>query len=137
MLGTAPPAKPKTYSTLGTYVATVTVTDDLGQTATASKDFTITGSGVTASFTSSPTDPTTADTVQFNGIASTASAGAEITEWHWDFGDGTVSRTDKTNATTEHQFTAARTYVVRLTVIDSAQRSGTVTAEVTVTVTAP
>lgn len=73
-------------------MVTVTVTDDMGQTASVSLQYTIVGSGMTASFTSSPTDPTTATTVQFNGVASTASAGATITEWNWDFGDGSTDQ---------------------------------------------
>ena len=125
------PTVTKTYGVVGTYVATVKVTDDLGQTGTGSKSFTIVGSGVTASFTSSPTAPSTLTTVQFNGVASTASGGATITEWAWDFGDGT--ETSATVATTTHLFATAGTYVVRLTVTDSEGRTGTVTANVTVT----
>ena len=116
-------------------MVTVTVTDDMGQTASVSLQFTIVGSGMTASFTSSPTDPTTATTVQFNGVASTASAGATITEWNWDFGDGSTGSVVNANndPTTSHQFAAVGTYVVRLTVTDSAGRTGTVTANVVVT----
>ena len=128
---TTTPTVTKRYSTVGTYVVTVTVTDDLGQTASASLDFTIVGSGVTASFTSSPTNPKTTDTVQFNGVESTASTGATITEWQWDFGDGSATVTSST-ATASRQFAAARTYVVRLTVTDSEGRTGTTTANVTV-----
>ena len=123
----------KTYSTVGTYVATVKVTDDLGRTASASLSFTIVSSGVTASFTSSPTNPTTAVAVQFNGIASTASAGATITDWEWDFGDGS-SVVSGTSATASKTFTTAGIYVVRLTVTDSAGRTGTTTNNVTVVV---
>ncbi len=128
---TTGPTVTKTYSVVGTYVATVTVTDDLGQTASASLQFTIVGSGVTGSFTSSPTSPTTAITVQFNGVASTASAGATITDWDWDFGDGSLF--EDNDPTASHQFGAAGTYVVRLTVTDSAGRTGTVTGNVVVT----
>ena len=128
---TTGPTVTKTYSIVGTYVATVTVTDDLGQTASVSLQFTIVGSGVTASFTSSPTDPKTSTTVQFNGVASTASAGVTITTWDWDFGDGSTART--TAATTSHMFGDAGTYVVRLTVTDTAGRTGTTTANVVVT----
>ena len=123
------PTTTKTYSEVGTYVVTVTVTDDLGQTASVSRSFTIVSSGVTASFTSSPTDPTTATTVQFNGVESTASAGATITAWEWNFGDGTTA----TGVTASRQFAAAGTYVVRLTVTDSTGRTGTTTANVVVT----
>ena len=127
---TTGPTTTKTYSAVGTYVITVKVTDDLGQTASASLSFTIVGSGVTASFTSSPTDPTTATAVQFNGIASTAPAGATIADYEWDFGDG--SSVSGSSATASNTFAAVGTYVVRLTVTDSAGRTGTTTANVTV-----
>ncbi len=123
------PTTTKTYSEVGTYVVTVTVTDDLGQTASVSKSFTIVSSGVTASFTSSPTTPTTADTVRFNGVESTAPAGATITAWAWDFGDGNTA----TGVTASRLFAAAGTYVVRLTVTDSTGRTGTTTNNVVVT----
>ena len=121
----------KTYAVVGTYVPTVRVTDDLGQIATASLQLTIVGSGVTASFTASPTNSTTANAVQFNGVASSAPAGATITSWAWDFGDGTAVETN-TTATTSHTFALARIYVVRLTVTDSEGRTGTITVNVTV-----
>ena len=128
---TVEPTVTKAYSEVGTYVPSVRVTDDLGQTATASLQFTIVGSGVTASFTVSPTNSTTANVVQFNGVASTSSGGATITSWQWDFGDGEGVVT-KTEPTTSHTFTLARIYVVRLTVEDSAGRIGTTTVIVTV-----
>jgi PKD repeat protein len=121
----------KTYARTGIYVATVTVTDDVGQTGSTSVQFTIASSGVLASFTVSPTDPKTNDVVQFNGSASTAPGGATITLWKWDFGDGSTFEDDEPTAT--HAFTAVRTYVVRLTVTDSAGRTGTTTVNVAVT----
>ena len=125
------PTVTKAYAEVGTYVPSVTVTDDLGQTATDSLQFTIVGSGVTASFTISPTNSTTANAVQFNGVTSTASAGETITSWVWDFGDGTdLVTTD--DPTTAHTFALARIYIVRLTVEDTAGRTGTVTVSVTV-----
>jgi len=120
----------KTYSIVGTYVVTVTARDDIGQTASASLQFTIVGSGVTASFTVSPTGPVVSQTTQFNGSTSSGSAGATITEWAWDFGDGSTS--SESDATTSHSFSPSGTYVVRLTVTDSAGRTGTTTANVVV-----
>lgn len=127
---TTSPTVTKTFSSLGTFVVTVTVTDDLGQTASTSKQVIITGAGVTASFTFSPTAPVTNDTVRFDGSASTGAAGATITEWKWDFGDGATETDDDPTAT--HAYTAARTYVVRLTVTDSNGRTGTTTRDVVV-----
>lgn len=120
-----------TFSTAGTYIVTVTVTDDLGQTASSTSSVTV-GSGVTASFSFSPTNPKTTDDVQFNGSPSTTTGGATISEWAWDFGDGNTST--ETDATTSHKFSAARTYRVRLTVKDSNGRTGTLTQDVAVTV---
>jgi len=127
---TTTPTITKTYSGRGTYIVTVTATDDVGQTGTALLQFTITGAGVTASFTVSPSGPVTGQTVQFNGSASTGSAGATISEWAWDFGDGDTST--ETVATTSHSYDDAGTYIVRLTVTDSAGRTGTTTVNVTV-----
>ena len=119
-----------TYDRNGIYVVTVTGTDDLGQSASASASVTV-GGGATASFTFSPTNPEPGDLVQFNGSPSTAAGGATITQYAWDFGDG-VSET-RTEPTTSHAYGVARTYVVRLTVTDSAGRTGTTTQNVAVT----
>ena len=90
----------------------------------------ITGAGATASFTVSPANPAPNQAVQFNGSDSTGSGGAAITKWDWDFGDGGVS--SESDASTSHTYTAEGTFVVRLTVTDSAGRTGTTTKEVTV-----
>lgn len=118
------------YDRNGVYVVTVTATDDLGQSASASATVTV-GGGATASFTFSPTNPEPGDTVQFNGSPSSAAGGATITQYAWDFGDG-VTET-KNEPTTSHTYGVARTYVVRLTVTDSAGRTGTTTQNVAVT----
>jgi PKD repeat protein len=121
----------KTYTTRGTYVARVTVTDDVGQTASASKSFTISGSGVTASFTISPKEPEEGESVYFDGSASSGAGGATITEWTWDFGDGGDPVEDN-DPTVSHTYADSGEYVVRLTVTDSQGRTGTTTATVEV-----
>jgi PKD repeat protein len=128
---TTTPNVTKTYSGRGTYVVTVTATDDVGQTGTAILQFTITGAGVTASFTVSPSGPVTGQEVQFNGSASTGAGGAAITQWAWDFGDGATAT--ESSATTSHNYAAAGSYTVRLTVTDSSGRTGSTTVTVSVT----
>ena len=123
---TTNPSVTKTYTSPGTYVASVTVTDDTGQTAATSLSFTIVSSG--ARFTFSPTDPQEDDTVRFDASSSTAPSGATITNYEWDFGDGNSA--ESSDATTSHRYSAARTYVVRLTVTYSSSGSGTTTKEV-------
>jgi PKD repeat protein len=130
VLTTVSPTVTKAYANPGTYVTTVIATDDVGQTGAASLGFTIGSSGVTATFTASPTAPRPSQPVNFNGSASTASAGGTITTWDWDFGDGT---SNGSGAITTHPFVTAGTYVVRLTVTDTAGRTGTTTVNVTVT----
>jgi PKD repeat protein len=114
----------------GVYVVTVTVTDDVNQTASFTTTVNV-GSGVTASFTFSPTNPQPGDSVNFNGSPSSSAGGATITEWTWDFGDGTTET--RSEPTTTHTFGAERVFRVRLTVRDSAGRTGTSTQDVTVT----
>lgn len=127
---TSSPTTTHEYAVIGTYIATVTVKDDLDQSASASKNFTIVSSGLTAEFTFLPSEPTTTNTVQFDGSKSTAFGGATITKWAWDFDDGTT--VEAAVPTASRQFGIARTYVVRLTVTDSAGRSHTTTKEVKV-----
>jgi PKD repeat protein len=115
------------YSAAGTFVVTVTVTDDTGQTAVGTVSFTV-SSGITVSFTSSPTGPSAGTTVFFNASDTTSSAGANISTYAWDFGDGSTG----SGVTTSHAFVATGTYVVRLTVTDSLGRTATKTINVTV-----
>lgn len=117
------------YSTTGTYTVSLTVTDDVGQARTASSTITVVG-GATANFTISPTNPTTGQTVNFNGGDSTTVAGATISSYEWDFGNGSTSTGSSATASTT--YSTARTYTIRLTIRDSAGRTATVTKTVTV-----
>lgn len=121
----------KSYDVPGTYNVTLTVTDDAGQTATAAKAVTVTTSGTAspvAKFTYSPTSPKVGVPVNFNATESSSPAG--IADYEWDFGDGTMGHGDRL----QHTYTAAGTYVVRLTVTDNLGRRATTTMNVTVTV---
>jgi PKD repeat protein len=66
-----------------------------------------------ASFTYTPTNPTTADVIQFTDQS--YDLDGNITAWHWDFGDGTTS--NDRNPT--HKYAKAGTYTVTLTVTDN------------------
>lgn len=123
----------KVYDTPGTYIVTLTVTDDIGRKGSTSKSVAvITGGagGVTAKFTYSPSNPKVNDFVYFNAAESSSPAG--IVSYTWDYGDGTPPETH-TGTTGAHQFTAARTYIVRLTVTDAAGKTATTTVSVVVT----
>ncbi|MDQ0098480.1 hypothetical protein J2S96_002197, partial [Arthrobacter bambusae] len=83
----------------------------------------------TAAFASS----TSGLAATFDGSASTAPNGT-VASYSWDFGDGSPAGT---GVKPSHNYAAAGTYQVKLTVTDNAGLTGTVTHPVTVTVTAP
>jgi PKD repeat protein len=121
----------KSYDTAGTYTVNLTVTDDLGLSKVVTKTVTVAAvpGGLFASFTFSPTNPAVGTTVSFNASSSTGNP----VRYDWDFGDGATA--SLTTPTTSHVFNTAASYVVRLTVFDSAGRSNATTS--TVTVAAP
>ncbi len=81
----------------------------------------------TAAFTFTPTSPTIADTVDFDGTASSDPDGT-IVSYSWDFGDGHAG----SGATPSHQYAAVGTYSVTLTVTDDDGASDSVTHDVVV-----
>jgi PKD repeat protein len=110
----------------------LTVTNDRGRQATASKPITI-GAGVlpTASFVYSPTTLTANVAINFDASTSVAGAGHLITGYRWNWGDGTTSP-ESTSPLTTHTYTAAGTYVIVLTVVDEAGQLGIKTQNMTV-----
>lgn len=123
---TANPIIRHEYDDPGTYLVTLTVTDDLGQKTTVRQTVTV-SSGVTASFTA--TVVTGTQKVNFDASASSAE-GATITSYAWEFGDGAT--TSGSSPTASRTYASAGIYTVRLTVTDSDGRTGTTTRSVTV-----
>lgn len=115
----------------GSHVITVTATDDLGQTTSLSSSVTVI-TGVTASFTMSPTNPEVGDLVRFDPLSSTIPAHISVKEYRWDFGNGSTETTTPQSPVGFTTFTAARTYTIRLTVIDTKGRTTTTTQTVSV-----
>jgi len=128
------------YGRSGTFTVTLVVTDDTGQQGTSSATVTVSGasSQIVADFTFSPTDPSTGQTVNFD--ATPSSSPSTITTYVWDFGDGSRCGTAGTGFAAcpgsdkkpTHAFATANTFVVRLTITDSASRSATTTKNVVV-----
>jgi PKD repeat protein len=71
-----------------------------------------------AQFSWSPSDPSIFDTIQFSDN-SYDPAGAGLSAWAWDFGDGTTSTLEYP----AHRYAADGTYTVRLTVTTSDGRT--------------
>ena len=118
------------YTSAGTYIATLTVTDSANNMDTVS--FTITVSQAdnqppVASATVNPLQGSAPLTVNLNGSA-TDPEGDNLS-YSWDFGDGNASN----DAVTTHTYSNAGTYSVILTVTDSAGNTDIATVVVTVT----
>lgn len=117
------------YNRSGTFTVSLLVTDNTGQQGSTSRTVTVstTSSQIVAEFTSSPSDPLVGQSVNFDATPSIPSTGATITSWVWDFGDGGTGSGQKPT----HPFLSLNTFVVRLTVTDSAGKTATVTHTVT------
>jgi hypothetical protein len=113
-----------------TYVVTLRATSPGGVTTQTQQTVVVAAATApTAVFTFSPTAPRVGQTVFFNGSGSTAANGATIAEYTWDFGNGTTA----TGASPTATYTAAATYVARLTVRDSNGMTATITQNVAIT----
>ncbi len=118
-----------TYAWAATFTVVLTVTNDVGQSASASKSVTVSGNSrnFIADFTFSPTDPSITNgtnSVIFDATPSSSSADS----YAWDFGDGSTG----SGRTENHTFSKPGTWVVRLTISGSVGRTATTTKNVTV-----
>ncbi len=103
-----------TYTVGGTYTVSLTLVDQYGNLSTASHSITISSAPV-PSFTVSGS-PVSGTSVAFDGTGSSdVNAGAPITAYAWNFGDGSIG----SGARTHHIYRAAGTYTVTLTVTSS------------------
>jgi PKD repeat protein len=117
------------YLQAATYTVTLTVTNTIGQSATTSKTITVSPNSMVADFAFSPTDPTISSGTNVNVIFDATPSSPGVTTWTWDFGDGTAAGAGQK---TTHTFLKAGTWIVRLTVTDSAGRTATTTKSVKV-----
>jgi PKD repeat protein len=116
--GTGGPVFWQQYTSAGMYAVTLTVTDNLGATAAVTRIAQV-GSmnqSPTASFAVLPPAPSVAAWARFDATASTDPDGT-IVSYQWSFGDGTTAY--DTVPVTYHQFMAAGTFLVTLTVTDN------------------
>jgi large repetitive protein len=118
------------FRAIGSFNVTLTVTDARGAQAFATKLVPVApGTPPTALFTSSPSTPGINQDVFFDGTGSKPAAGRTITNYDWNFGDGSTG----SGAVTSHKFTAPGSYTVSLmTTDDAGTKSTAVTATLAV-----
>jgi PKD repeat protein len=117
------------FSSAGTYSVVLTVTSPAGTIATSTRSVVVgQPAAITAVIVQSPTDARVNFPVFLDGSSSTTPDGAAIVSYTWDFGDGSSSETGERES---HTYVLARTYTVRLTIVDGTGRTATTTKTVT------
>ena len=121
------------YGADGTYVATLTVTDDDGVPDTTQRTVTLIGNQApVASFTATPNSGIAPLSVSFDANGSSDTDGS-IASHAWDYGDGTQGA----GATASHAYNVPGIYSVTLTVTDDLGKTSTTSSSVTATVAGP
>lgn len=123
------PAVDHTYSSPGTYLATLTAMNTSGQTAQTSVTISVLpgkNTPPTATIRANPTEGQAPLPVLFEG--SGADVDGQVVLYLWDFGDGSTA----TGKTIEHIYLQPGTYGVRLIVRDNAGGEGSAAVLVTV-----
>ena len=118
-----------TYASPGTYTVTLTVTNDAGQTNTITEPVTV-DDAPTATLTPSTTVTTPGSAVSFTSTAASPATGGSITNYSWNFGDGTTL--SGTNPDPTHTYALPGNYTVTLTVTDNLGETHTASATLTV-----
>jgi PKD repeat protein len=126
-----------TYTTAGTYSAGLTVTDDDGATASASRDISVTttppvNQPPSASFSATPLYGVVPLLVSFDASASSDTDGS-ITDYAWNFGDGTSGA----GRIVSHTYAMAGTYSAQLTITDDDSAAASASRDISVTTTLP
>ena len=119
-----------TFASSGDYDVTLRVTDDAGRTGTTTQTVTV-NTAPSASFTYSPSDPDTGESIAFDA-SGTSDPDGSIQTYEWDFnGDGTYEETGS-SPTTSTTYGSNGDYDVTLRVTDDLGEQTTTTQTVTV-----
>jgi PKD repeat protein len=117
------------YTEVGTYTVTLVVTDNDGNESVAyTADITVSPQPPTAYFTYAPMEDILVNVTTIVFTDASIPSNANITDWSWDFGDGTNS----TEQNTTHMYTAIGDFIVTLTVTDADGLMGTKSVIITV-----
>ena len=118
------------YEESGDYTVGLTVLDQGDERSVTTETVTVgENEAPNASFTISPDDPQTGETVTFEASGSTDSDGT-ISTYEWDLnGDGTI---DATGETVEYTYEQGGSYTVTLTVTDDLEATGSTSRTVSI-----
>jgi len=121
------------YATAATYTVMLTVTDDLGRTASVSQTVAI-GAAVTpiARFSVSPSPAWVGALVVVDASTSTTSVGQSIVTYEWNFGDSATIFSTSDRTYTHIYAIAAESYAITLTITDTAGRKASATVQLKV-----
>ncbi len=124
------PTPSHTYTAVGSYTVSLTVTDNLGATSTCSAAASIAEAGnlPPACDAGGPYTGTVDVAVAFDGTGSNDPDGT-IASYTWNFGDGSSG----SGPTPSHTYTAAGAYTVSLTVTDNLGATSTCSAAASIT----
>jgi len=114
------------YTTKGTYVVTLKVTDNLGVEDTDTCTIYVDTSPPVADFAYTPEKPKNSDEIHF--IDKSYDTDGTIISWEWNFGDGSTSF--QQNPT--HQYSKSGNYTVTLTVTDNDDATASISHQITV-----
>ncbi|MDF1563127.1 MAG: PKD domain-containing protein [Deltaproteobacteria bacterium] len=109
------------YNAGGTFVVTLTVTDNIGDTGQATASILIDANAAPEAVISAPTTAGVGENIRFDGAGSTDDG--SIVRYDWDFGDGTTSA----GQAVDHAYASAGTFEASLTVYDDDGASDTAT----------
>ncbi len=117
-----------TYAAVGSYIVTLTVTDDLGASDTATTTAVIAANVAPTADPNGPYSQVLGLPILFDGTGSSDIDGT-IASYDWDYGDGSPVAVNA-GPTPSYTYAAAGTYTVTLTVTDDlgAMHSATTTA---------
>jgi PKD repeat protein len=125
------------FGAAGGFNVVLTVTDEVGQSASIAKSVPVaiapSTPQPTADFVISPTDPSVNQSVLFNASQSRAATGHSIVSYSWNFGDGGTG----SGVTATHPYGAAGTYSAVLQVTDDIGQTASTSKTVTVSNTSP
>ena len=127
----AQPTATHTYLVPGPHTVTVTVTDTGGAASTGTAVVAVADAAPTAALSVSPTRGSSPLDVTADASASSDPDATPIARFTFDFGDGS-GPTEQTSASATHTYVNDGTYVVTLSVTDSAGNTSSTTQQVVI-----